>query len=56
MIDTMGRFLLPIVFKSYMADSAAASSIGSAVASMLIYIVMAAVLVFKPSGLFGKPA
>ena len=31
-IDTMGRFLLPIVFKSYMADSAAASSIGSAVA------------------------
>lgn len=53
--DTMGRFLLPIVFKSIMADNAAASSVGSAVASMLIYIVMAAVLVFKPSGLCGKP-
>ncbi len=55
-IDTMGRFLLPVMFKSTMADTAAASSIGSAVASMLIYVMMAAVLVFKPSGLFGKPA
>jgi branched-chain amino acid transport system permease protein len=53
--DTMGRFLLPVFFKSVMDDNAAASSVGSAIASMLIYMVMAAVLVFRPSGLFGKP-
>ena len=52
LIDTMGRFLLPISFQVFF-DPATATSIGSAIASMLIYIFMAAVLVFKPSGLFG---
>lgn len=51
--DTMGRFLLPVFFRQFM-DNAAASSVGSALASMLIYIVMATILIVRPSGLFGK--
>ncbi|MEW7008764.1 branched-chain amino acid ABC transporter permease [Lentilitoribacter sp. EG35] len=51
--DTLGRFVLPIIFKSFL-DPAAAISIGSALASMLIYILMALVLIFKPSGLYGR--
>lgn len=50
--DTMGRFLLPEFFKTFM-EAAAATTVGSALASMLIYILMAVVLIFKPSGLFG---
>ncbi|MEL6596457.1 MAG: branched-chain amino acid ABC transporter permease [Pseudomonadota bacterium] len=51
--DTMGRTLLPVIFGSFM-DPSAATSVGSALASMLIYILMAGVLVFKPTGLFGQ--
>jgi branched-chain amino acid transport system permease protein len=51
--DTLGRFLLPVFFRSFLEPSAA-TDIGSAIASMLIYILMAAVLIFRPSGLFGK--
>lgn len=50
--DTMGRFLLPQLFASFM-ENASATTIGSALASMLIYILMAGVLIFKPQGLFG---
>ncbi|MEP3053466.1 MULTISPECIES: branched-chain amino acid ABC transporter permease [Rhodobacterales] len=50
--DTLGGVLLPELFKTFM-DNAAASSIGSALASMLIYILMACVLIVKPTGLFG---
>jgi len=50
-VDTMGRFLLPSLFKLFM-DPSQATSVGSALASMLIYIVMAMVLVVKPKGLF----
>jgi branched-chain amino acid transport system permease protein len=50
-VDTMGRFLLPTVFKLFM-DNSAATSVGSALASMLIYILMAVILVVKPRGLF----
>ena len=50
--DTLGRTLLPLLFGTFM-DNASATSTGSALASMLIYILMAAVLVFKPTGLFG---
>ncbi len=50
-VDTMGRFLLPSLFKLFMENSAA-TSVGSALASMLIYIVMAFILVIKPKGLF----
>lgn len=51
--DTMGRFLLPALFGTFM-EPAAATSVGSALASMLIYILMAGVLLFKPTGLFGR--
>lgn len=51
--DTLGRFLLPIAFASFMEPSAA-TTVGSSLASMLIYILMAAVLLFKPTGLFGR--
>tara|TARA_R110000868_G_scaffold243100_3_gene498982 strand:- start:51737 stop:52654 length:918 start_codon:yes stop_codon:yes gene_type:complete len=53
--DTMGRFLLPIGFEAFF-DPASATAIGSALASMLIYIVMALVLFLRPSGLFGTEA
>ena len=50
--DTLGRFLLPVIFSTFM-DPSAAASVGSALASMAIYILMAAVLLFKPTGLYG---
>ena len=53
LIDTLGRFLVPWVLKFFL-ESAAATSIGSSIASMLIYIFMAFVLIFKPTGLYGK--
>ena len=55
LVDTMGRFLLPWTFKLFM-DPSQATSIGSALASMLIYILMALVLVAKPKGLFSANA
>ncbi|QUJ76982.1 branched-chain amino acid ABC transporter permease [Sulfitobacter albidus] len=53
--DTLGGVLLPELFKLFL-DNSAASSVGSALASMLIYILMAAVLIWKPTGLFGARA
>lgn len=50
--DTLGGLLLPEAFKLFM-ETSAASSTGSALASMLIYILMAGVLIWKPQGLFG---
>lgn len=51
--DTLGRTLLPVIFGAFM-DPSAATTVGSALASMLIYILMAGVLLFKPTGLFGS--
>jgi branched-chain amino acid transport system permease protein len=51
LVDTMGRFLLPTLLSGIM-EASAARGIGSAIASMLIYLLMAVVLVFKPKGLF----
>jgi branched-chain amino acid transport system permease protein len=51
--DTLGRFLLPAMLGTFMEPSAA-TSVGSSIASMLIYILMAGVLILRPSGLFGK--
>ncbi|MFC6640057.1 branched-chain amino acid ABC transporter permease [Sulfitobacter sp. JBTF-M27] len=51
--DTLGRTLLPVVFGAFM-DPSSATTVGSALASMLIYILMAGVLLFKPTGLFGS--
>jgi branched-chain amino acid transport system permease protein len=50
--DTLGRFLLPLFFASFM-EASGAKSAGASLASMLIYILMAAVLVVRPRGLYG---
>ncbi|WEX07487.1 branched-chain amino acid ABC transporter permease [Chelativorans sp. AA-79] len=49
--DTLGRFLLPQALTLMLPPSQAAL-VGGALASMLIYIVMALILAFRPSGLF----
>ena len=51
LVDTLGRTFGPIVLKTLM-DPSAASQAGRTLAPMLIYILMAAVLFFRPSGLF----
>lgn len=51
--DTMGRFLLPKAFALFL-DPATATSVGSALASMAIYLLMAVILVVKPTGLYGE--
>ncbi len=51
--ETLGRFLLPEFFKLLMEPSAAIS-VGASLASMSIYLLMAAVLLFRPRGLFGS--
>lgn len=55
MTDTLGKFLLPKLFATFMEQSQA-TGVGSALASMLIYILMAAVLLFRPQGLYGERA
>lgn len=50
-IDTMGRSFLDDLFKLFMSDQNAETS-APAVAAMLIYILMAVVLFFRPQGLF----
>ena len=51
LVDTLGRFVVPSLLRAAL-DPAAASQTGRAVAPMLIYILMAAVLFFRPAGLF----
>jgi branched-chain amino acid transport system permease protein len=53
-VDTVGRAFLRPLFALVMARTAADSA-GPAVASMLIYVLMAAVLFFRPAGLFPQP-
>jgi len=53
--DTLGGVLLPELFRLFMDNSAAQAS-GSALSSMLIYILMAVVLIWRPQGLFGARA
>ena len=51
MVDTLGRaFLKPAL--AVMLSPSAAQNAGPALASMLIYLLMAAVLAFRPQGLF----
>jgi branched-chain amino acid transport system permease protein len=50
-VDTMGRALLPWLLSVFVDPSAAAAT-GAALASMLIYIVMALILAVRPQGLF----
>lgn len=49
--DTLGRFFAPTLLRAVF-DPATASQTGRAIAPMLIYVLMAAVLFFRPSGLF----
>ncbi|HEX2554103.1 MAG TPA: branched-chain amino acid ABC transporter permease [Microvirga sp.] len=51
LVDTVGRTLAPTLLRLFL-DPSVASQTGRAVAPMLIYILMAAVLFFRPSGLF----
>ena len=51
--DTLGRVLLPQAFGLIM-DASSATTVGASLASMAIYILMAGILIFRPSGLFGR--
>ncbi len=51
LVDTLGRAFLPSLFRLVL-DSASADTAAASLASMAIYILMAAVLVWKPKGLF----
>jgi len=52
-VDTLGRaFLKPML--ATVVSAPAAEAAGPALASMLIYLLMAVVLAVKPAGLFGK--
>jgi branched-chain amino acid transport system permease protein len=51
LIDTVGRAFLPDALHAVLSRSAA-STLGPALSSMLIYMLMAAILVFRPEGLF----
>ena len=53
--DTLVGIFLPEVLKLFM-DAAPATSAGSSIASMSIYILMSLVLIWRPSGLFGARA
>ncbi|MDD2881981.1 MAG: branched-chain amino acid ABC transporter permease [Rhodoferax sp.] len=50
-VDTAGRALIPYAFERSFGPEVAANA-GPAVASILIYVLMAGVLFFKPQGLF----
>jgi branched-chain amino acid transport system permease protein len=50
-VDTVGRTLLPMSLRSVLPP-AVASNLGPALASILIYVLMAAVLFWRPQGLF----
>jgi branched-chain amino acid transport system permease protein len=51
LVDTVGRAFLPDLLRLFMTTNTA-STAGPAISSMLIYLVMALVLVFRPEGLF----
>ncbi len=50
-VDTVGRVFLPALLREFLERSVAQAA-GPAIASMLIYLLMAAVLALKPAGLF----
>ena len=51
LIDTIGRAFLPDLVRHFVSYSAG-SSLGPSLSSMMIYMLMAAVLVLRPEGLF----
>ena len=48
LIDTLGRAFLPDLLRTFVSSA----SLGASLSSMLIYVLMATVLVFRPEGLF----
>lgn len=50
MIDTLGRAVIPSLFSGFGPE--VASSVAPALAAILIYLLMAAILFWKPKGLF----
>ena len=51
--DTLGSIFLPELLK-LVTDPSTATSIGSSISSMAIYILMGAILIWRPTGLFGS--
>ena len=51
LVDTVGRAFVPDLLHNFLSD-AAASNLGRALSSMMIYLVMALVLIVRPEGLF----
>jgi branched-chain amino acid transport system permease protein len=49
--DTIGRTFVPDLLHAFLSESAS-SSLGRALSSMMIYVVMALVLIVRPEGLF----
>ena len=50
-VDTLGRALLPWLLRGFLPGEVAAN-LGPALAAILIYLLMAAILFWKPAGLF----
>src|SRR6056297_2218121 len=53
--DTLGGILMPQALKA-VTDPATATATGSALASMAIYMLMGAILIWRPTGLYGARA
>src|SRR5215510_8778205 len=51
LVDTIGRAFLPDLLRAFLSDNAA-STLGSSLSSMMIYMLMAVILVVRPEGLF----
>ena len=51
LVDTLGRAALPALLRSVLSNEVA-SNLGPALASILIYVLMAAILFWRPEGLF----
>lgn len=52
LLDTLGRFLLPGWFAAWLGPGTG-DDIGAMLASTLVYLVMALILIVRPTGLFG---
>ena len=50
-VDTLGRTFIPVLLREFLSPQVA-SNAGPALASIMIYLLMAAVLFWKPQGLF----
>jgi branched-chain amino acid transport system permease protein len=50
-VDTLGRAFVPDILKLFMAP-ADADGVGAGLSSMMVYLLMALVLIIRPSGLF----